>query len=129
MDIYLRGSLAYVRGENEDKNQPLSEISPLNGSVSIRWDNDSYFAEVTERFAAGQNRVDPDLKEQTTSGWAVTDIRTGANWEKWTLALGVNNIFDISYMTHLSYQRDPFSSGVKVPEVGAFAYTTLSYNF
>lgn len=129
MDLYLRGSLAYVRGENVDKNQPLSEIAPLNGSVSARWDNDSYFAEITERFAAGQNRVDPDLSELTTPGWAVTDIKAGANWDQWSLAAGVNNLFDIYYVTHLSYQRDPFASGVKVPEVGAFVYTTLSYNF
>ncbi len=129
MDLYLRGSLAYVRGENEDKNQPLSEIAPLNGSVSVRWDNDSYFAELTERFAAGQDRVDPDLGELTTPGWAVTDIKAGANWDQWSLATGVNNLFDIYYVTHLSYQRDPFASGVKVPEVGAFVYTTLSYNF
>ncbi len=129
MDLYLRGSLAYVRGENEDKHQPLSEIAPLNGSVSARWDNDSYFAEITERFAAGQDRVDPDLSELTTPGWAVTDIKAGANWDQWSLAAGINNLFDIYYVTHLSYQRDPFASGVKVPEVGAFVYTTLSYNF
>ncbi|WP_020676654.1 TonB-dependent receptor [Geopsychrobacter electrodiphilus] len=129
MDFYLRGSLAYVRGENKDKNQPLAETPPLNGSVSVRWDNDSYFAEVTERFAAGQDRVDSDLQEQTTAGWAVTDVKAGANWENWSLAAGVNNIFNIYYFTHLSYQRDPFASGVKVPEVGAFAYATLSYNF
>lgn len=129
MDLYLRGSLAYVRGENEDSNQPLAEIPPLNGSASIRWDNDTYFAEVTERFAAGQDRVDPDLQEEETAGWAVTDVKAGANWDSWTLSAGVNNLFDIYYVTHLSYQRDPFASGVKVPEVGAFAYTTLSYNF
>lgn len=129
MDLYLRGSLAYVRGENEDSNQPLAEIPPLNGSASIRWDNDTYFAEITERFAAGQDRVDPVLQEETTAGWGVTDIKAGANWGSWSLAGGVNNLFDIYYVTHLSYLRDPFTSGEKVPEVGAFAYTTLSYKF
>ncbi len=128
-DFYLRGSLAYVRGENRDSDQPLAEIPPLNGTAGVRWDNDSFFLEVTERFADGQDRVDPDLQEEKTAGWAVTDIKAGANWGNWILTGGVNNLFDIYYVTHLSYQRDPFSSGVKVPETGALAYTTLSYAF
>ena len=129
LDLYLRGTLAYVRGENQDSDQPLAEIPPLNGTLSLRWDNETYFAEIGERFAAGQDRVNPDLQEEETAGWAVTDIKAGANWGNWTLTGGVNNLFDIYYLTHLSYQRDPFASGVKVPETGAFAYTTLGYSF
>ncbi len=129
MDLYLRGTLAYVRGENEESNQPLAEMPPLSGSASVRWDNDSYFVEITERFADAQDRVDPVLNEEPTPGWAVTDIKGGANWNNWSLAGGINNVFDLYYVTHLSYQRDPFSSGVKVPETGAFAYLTLGYKF
>lgn len=128
-DLYLRGTLAYVRGENDDSNQPLAEIPPLNGSVALRWDNDVYFVELTERFADRQDRVDPDLNEEETSGWGVTDIKAGANWENWTLTGGVNNLFDRYYTTHLSYQRDPFSNGVRIPEAGAMLYATLSYSF
>jgi iron complex outermembrane receptor protein len=42
---------------------------------------------------------------------------------------GVLNLFDKYYFTHLSYQRDPFRSGYKVPEVGAFGYLTVSYRY
>lgn len=129
LDLYLRGTLAYVRGENDDTNEPLSEIPPLTGSLGLRYDNGDWFAEATERFADRQNRVDESLNEEETAGWAATDVKAGANWENWSLVGGVNNLFDRYYFSHLSYQRDPFASGVKVPEVGLFAYLRLAYKY
>lgn len=128
-DLFVKGTLSYVRGENDDTDQPLTEIPPLSGSVSLRYDNGSYFAEVTERFAAKQDRVDTSLNEEETAGWGVTDIKAGINWKRWALTGGINNLFDKFYFSHLSYQRDPFRSGVKVPEIGIFAYLNLSYRF
>ncbi|MGB3209593.1 MAG: TonB-dependent receptor [Desulforhopalus sp.] len=128
-DLFLKGTLSYVRGENTDTDQPLAEIPPLSGSVSLRYDNGSYFAEVTERFAAEQDRVDTSLNEEETAGWGVTDLKAGINWQRWDLIGGINNVFDKFYLSHLSYQRDPFKSGVKVPEMGLFVYFNLSYRF
>ena len=48
LDLFARATLSYVRGENRDTNQPLSEIPPLSGSVSLRYDNGSYFVEAAE---------------------------------------------------------------------------------
>ncbi|WP_233189315.1 TonB-dependent receptor [Geothermobacter hydrogeniphilus] len=128
-NLFLQGSLSYVRAENDDSNRPLAEIPPLNGRLALRYDNGDWFVEATERFADRQNRVDPDLQEEETAGWAVTDVKAGATWNRWSLAGGVNNIFDRFYFSHLSYQRDPFSSGVKVPETGLFAYATLAFHY
>ncbi|ORJ60539.1 ligand-gated channel [Geothermobacter hydrogeniphilus] len=128
-DLFLQGSLSYVRAENDDSNRPLAEIPPLNGRLALRYDNGDWFVEATERFADRQNRVDPDLQEEETAGWAVTDVKAGADWNRWSLTGGVNNIFDRFYFSHLSYQRDPFSSGVKVPETGLFAYATLAFHY
>ncbi len=129
LDLFLKGTLSYVRGENEDTDDPLAEIPPLSGMVSLRYDNGLWFIEATERFADDQNRVDKSLQEEKTPGWGVTDFKAGANWARWSLVGGVNNVFDKYYSTHLSYQRDPFASGVKVPEMGLFAYANLSYRY
>ena len=59
----------------------------------------------------------------------VTDLKAGLEWERWTVTAGVNNLFDKYYFNHLSYQRDPFRSGYKVPETGAFAYLTITYRY
>lgn len=129
MDFYLRTTLSYVRGENKDADTPLAEMPPLTGNASVRYDIGQFFVEATERFAQRQDRVDPNLDEEETAGWGVTDIKSGYMWDKWSIAGGVNNVFDKYYFSHLSYKRDPFASGVKVPETGMLAYLTLAFRY
>lgn len=130
-DLYLRGSLSYVEGENRSAGRPLSEIPPLRGTVSGRYDNGSFFFEVLENLADDQRRIDSGLNEQPTGGWATTDIKAGYSRKGLSLVAGLNNLFDRNYYNHLSYARDPFASGVgfKVPENGRNFYVTLSYKF
>lgn len=128
-ELFLSGALSYVRGENRETGQNLVEIPPLTGNVSLRYDVGSYFVAVTERFAGRQDRVDVDLHEEETPGWAVTDLKAGFEMGRWSVIGGLNNLFDKYYESHLSYQRDPFSSGVKVPETGTFGYVTVSCSY
>jgi iron complex outermembrane receptor protein len=128
-DLFLRGSLSYVAARNESAGSPLSEIPPLRGTVSVRYDNGTFFLEALENLAREQDRVDASLTETTTSGWSTTDIKGGINYRSVSIIAGVNNIFDKYYYSHLSYARDPFQSGVKVPENGRNVYFTLAYKF
>lgn len=128
-DFYLSGALSHVRGENDQTDQPLAEMPPLTGSVSLRYDVDLWFVELSERFAARQDRTVESLNETETAGWGVTDVKAGFKGERWHVTGGVNNLFDKFYYTHLAYQRDPFRSGVKVPEAGAFTYITVAYRY
>jgi len=128
-DFFLRGSLSYVEARNESASRPLSEIPPLRGTASVRYDNGTFFLEALENLARQQDRVDSGLAETATPGWATTDIKGGVNYQGISLIIGVNNLFDKQYFSHLSYARDPFQSGVKVPENGRNAYFTLGYNF
>lgn len=52
-------------------------------SVSLRYDGGRWFVEVTERFAARQDRVADEPSETESAGWGVTDLKVGLNWEKW----------------------------------------------
>ena len=67
-DFYLLGALSYVHGENDDTDEPLAEMPPLMGNISLRYDVDRWFVELTERFADDQDRVQgrrgvlPELK-------------------------------------------------------------------
>ena len=45
------------------------------------------------------------------------------------LTAGVANVFDRLYVDHLSYQRDPFRSGVRVPEPGRSLFANASFRF
>ena len=128
-DLYLNLSLSFVRAENRSDDRPLSEIPPFKGSAGIRYDNDFFFIAVDENFAVRQDRVDEALMEAETAGWATTDIRAGLRYKGLSLYGGLMNLFDKHYYSHLSYQRDPFSSGVKVPENGRNFYLTATYDF
>lgn len=128
-DLFLKGALSYTEGENRDEDRPLSEIPPLKGMVALRYDNGTFFVEAAENLARKQDRVDAALSEQPTAGWATTDLKAGYHYQALSLYGGVYNLFDKQYYSHLSYQRDPFGSGVRVPENGRNFYLTAAYQF
>jgi iron complex outermembrane receptor protein len=128
-DLFLKASLSYVEGRNEEENRPLAEIPPLEGSVALRYDVDRWFFEVSENFAARQDRVDSSLSEEETPGWMTTDLRAGLKYGVVSLYAGVENLLDKQYFSHLSYLRDPFASGEKVPENGRTFYATVVCSF
>jgi iron complex outermembrane receptor protein len=76
--------------------------------------------------AGHQYRVDTSLNETQTDGWDTTDLKAG--WTRGSLAVyvGVNNLFNKYYFNYLSYLRDPFATGARVPENGQNFYVTLS---
>lgn len=130
-DLFVRASVAYTRGYNEDGHRPLAEMPPLKGVLALRYDSGVAFVEVAETMASSQERVDTALNEEATPGWATTDLKAGWRYRDLSLQAGVNNLFDKMYYNHLSYARDPFVSGVgvRVPETGRYAYVTVGYNF
>jgi iron complex outermembrane receptor protein len=97
--------------------------------VGLRYDVDTWFFEVTENFAARQDRVDSSLNEEETPGWMTTDLRAGLKYGVVSLYAGVENLLDKQYFSHLSYLRDPFASGEKVPENGRTFYATVVCSF
>jgi len=130
-DLFLRGSMSYVEGRNEDAGRPLSEIPPLKGAVSVRYDNGRFFMEAQENLVLAQENVDSGLNETATAGWATTDLKAGYTDNGFTVIVGVNNLLDKQYFSHLSYARDPFANGVglKVPENGRNIYFSVGYKF
>lgn len=128
-DLFLRGVLSCSRGENRDTHQPLAEMPPRQGQLALRYDNGTWFAEAAENFADRQTRVAPVLLESETPGWATTDLKAGVTLGDWSVFGGVNNLFDRQYYSHLSYQRDPFATGSKVPESGRNLYLTVAWSY
>lgn len=128
-DLFLKGLLSYTEGKNNTDGRPLSEMPPLRGTLALRYDVNTWFIEVAENFANSQERVDSALDEQQTPGWVTTDLKAGFNYKALSIYAGVYNLLDKFYYSHLSYQRDPFASGVKVPENGRNLYVTVAYKF
>lgn len=133
--LFIEGGASYVRGEKDTKpsenitDKDIAEIPPLKGRVALRYDRGVYFAQVEGLFQATQDRVDSDLNESKTSGWGILNLKAGGEYGRFRVVVGVDNLFDKFYYEHLSYRRDPFSSGVKVPEPGRSFYLNGSYVF
>ncbi len=126
-NLYANAGLAFTYGQQANPGQPLQEVPPLAGTVGLRWDDQTFFAEVDAPFAAAQNRVDVAMNETTTPGWIVMNLRAGA--QKWGFKafVGVTNVLDRYYFEFFNYLRSPYSSGQAVPEPGRAFYLGLQY--
>ena len=124
-DLIFESGLSYTWGKDDTSDKPLSEISPLTGRISIRYDIEKYFIDVESIFADDQHRTDSDLNEEKTPGWAIVNFKAGTNYKNLNIFAGIDNIFDKQYVEHLSYQRDPFRTGIKVPEIGRSFYVSI----
>ncbi|MCB4791541.1 MAG: TonB-dependent receptor [Elusimicrobia bacterium] len=127
LDLFLKGGFSYTRGYNKTGGRPLSEIPPLKGTLALRYDNGSCFLEADQNMAARQTEVDSVLQEQSTDGYETTDIKAGCAYKDLSVYVGVNNLFDKYYFSYLSYTRNIYSTGIKVPENGRNFYITVSY--
>lgn len=133
--VFLSGSVSYVRGTQEPRpdlgilSTDVAEMPPLSGRAGLRWDDGRLFVEIEGVFASAQANVDTDLQESATPGWCVANARAGITLGSFALVVGVENLFDRLYAQHLSYSRDPYRSGVRVPEPGRNVFANLSYRY
>ena len=133
--VFVSGDLSYVRGTQEGDagrgiaRGALAETPPLRGRAVARYDDGRLSARVEAAFAADQERVDPALREARTPGWGVLNVSAGARVRRLRAQAGVSNLLDRLYFEHLSYQRDPFRSGTRVPEPGRAVFVNVSAGF
>jgi iron complex outermembrane receptor protein len=131
--LFFSGAVSYVRGTQDPRPElgisstDVAEMPPLTGRASLRWDDGRFWGEAEGVFAAAQSNVDTDLQEATTPGWGIANLRAGIAFGSFGLNAGVENLFGRLYSEHLSYQRDPFRSGVKIPEPGRNVFVNLSW--
>lgn len=126
---YLGSTISYTRGINRTENKELPEIPPFRGTAFLRWDIETYFAELEGLFADVQNRFDARVMERRTPGYGIANIKAGWKKDKIRLIVGVKNLFNRFYYDHLSYNRDFWSSGAVVPEPGTMLYATFQWKF
>jgi iron complex outermembrane receptor protein len=102
LSIYTLG--AYTYAHNQDWDEPLAQITPLEGSLGIRYQRSRWWADLRSRFVAEQNRVSPAFGETTTPGFQTYDLRMGAEiLPGLNLGFSVLNILDANYYEHLSW--------------------------
>jgi iron complex outermembrane recepter protein len=131
--LFMSGDLSYVRGTQTASpaqqvfSTNLSEMPAMRGRTALRYDTGRYWGEVEGVFSAAQTRVDTDLSEQPTPGWGIANFKVGTTVARFTLNCGIGNLFNRLYYETLSYQRDPYRSGVKVPEPGRNFFVNVGW--
>ncbi|TIC78670.1 TonB-dependent copper receptor [Crenobacter intestini] len=106
---HLGATLAYAWGENRTDNKALAQTPPLEGLLTLGWENDRLALAAHLRGVARQGRVAPgqgnivgtDLGE--TGGFATVGLKAGYRLnDAILLSAGVDNLFDRAYAEHLS---------------------------
>lgn len=119
------GTLAYTHGENETDNKPLAQMPPLEGTLALDYNNNTYSAGVLWRLVDKQDRVDvgsgtvygTDLGE--SAGFNVLSVHAGYRpTKKVLLTAGVDNLLDRAYAEHIgngSADTGPVTAQVNEP--------------
>ena len=132
--LSIAGDLSYVRGTMTSQAvlgitaTDLAETPPLRTRLRARLDG-RWFAELEGVASASQTHVDETLGETPTPSYAIATLTGGLRRGRFAAAIGVSKRFHQYFVEHLSYQRDPYRSGVRVAEPGRNLFTNVSCKF
>lgn len=97
----LKGLLSYTDGRNRDTDSGLYNIMPLNGKLTLThqlqgWDNSAELVMVRAK-----HQVSAVRNELATPGYALLHLRASYGWQRASIDVGVENVFDRRYFLPL----------------------------
>lgn len=116
---YLNINAGYTWASTTTDDSALVEIPPLSAAYTLKspvYRGLSGYLRHTWNNA--QTRVDESLNETPTPSWHRLDLGASFKVNSVRFALEVNNVTNELYYQHLSYLRNPYSSGMRVFEPG-----------
>jgi hemoglobin/transferrin/lactoferrin receptor protein len=116
------GSIAYMEGDNNTTNEPLSTIPPLKVILGLRYQRTAWWAEANLRFLDRQTDLPEDdpFFDTGTIGFTVYDLRGGYDFN-----FGLGFLVALENITDKLY-NEPFNNR---PEPGRNFRATLRYRF
>lgn len=133
--LTLHGNLAYTRGTKRTDPQEnmyspnLFQVPPLTARLNLRYENRGLYAGLGSVVTGRQDHVDTDENERPTAGYSVFNIKGGYVGSRFHLEAGINNLLARQYTEFLSYARNPYATGIRLPEPGRNFFVNLSYTF
>jgi iron complex outermembrane recepter protein len=118
--IALEGTASYVAATRIATRDPLPDIPPLNGTLTLRYERAAGFLSLGWRGAAAQRRVPhtvvspigdtPIQPQRPTDGYSLWHAGAGLRWSDGsrfhTLTLNLHNVFDAVWRDHLSRTKE-----------------------
>jgi len=129
------GTLSWTRGtkvpqpSNNIFSSNLFQVPPVRAQFNLRYERKKTYAGATAIVTGRQNHVDTDENEQPTAGYSVFNLTGGYHASRFYVAGGINNLLNREYTDFLSYARDPYSNGIRLPEPGRNFFLNVSYTF
>ncbi len=134
----VKGQLSYTHGRNTDTGEGLYNIVPWVGKVALTQDWGGWRNTVETVFAGAKTDTSTVRGEPQTGGYALVNLHTEYRWHRWTVAAGIDNLFNRNYALPqggaytgqgltMAINGVPF--GVPVPGPGRSLYTRVSYRF
>jgi len=134
----LDGTLAYVHGKNTSDSTPLGQMSPLDTTLGLSYDDHVFSGGALLRMVAAQKRFalnEGNIAGQdigATGGFSVFSLNAG--WKPMQgiqLTAGVDNVFDKLYAEHLSRAGSAVAGYVtttRINEMGRSLWLNVSGN-
>ncbi|HRN87347.1 TonB-dependent receptor [Hyphomicrobium sp.] len=125
----LTGSAGYVHGENADTGVSLYHMMPLNGTLALTHTLGGWTSAIEIYGVAGKHNVDTVRNEMKTSGYALVNLSTSYEWERFRLDLGVRNVLDTYYEDPLGGHYFHATPRDSVPGLGRSFNAGLTMKF
>ncbi|MCP4704447.1 MAG: hypothetical protein GY865_07540 [candidate division Zixibacteria bacterium] len=120
---------SYTWAENTETNLPLVEVPPLSILSNIKLPKYKGFAGyLSHTYNDAQTRVDASLNEVATTSWHQFDLGVSYSGGSYQVSLSVLNLTNELYYQHMSYQRNPFSTGMRIYEPGRTVMLNILFN-
>ena len=142
-EITVDMGLSYKKGKKDkaldgQSDKDLADIAPIRGDIKLSYEyaRDS-IASVELKASDKWSDIDSDNGEQELNSWAVVNLKLKhAVNKKFDFTLGVNNLFDKTYIVNNSYAdltlitvTDGSDDVMLMNEPGRYLYTNVSFKF
>ena len=124
-------NLNFTRGEDDTQNRPLPQIMPLAGDLTLEIKSAQTNYGLRVNFADTQDKFDSKVLDVgQTPGYTTYDIFAGFEpTPNIRLTIGMSNITDKRYATHLNATNTLDGAADRTDEPGRSMFGSLSYEF
>ncbi len=130
--VMLKGSAAYVHGEDADTGDNLYNIMPLTAKFALEHELGKWSNVVELQLVRGKHDVQSVRNELRTSGYGLLNLRTRYQWDNVSLDAGIENALDKYYEPPLGgayIGESPVKWGQAVGGKGRSFYVAVGLSF